>query len=131
MPRQRAMARGEGALARVAKGRVAQVMPEGDGLGEVLVQAQRPRDAASDLRHFERVREAGAVVVPRARNTCGLRLEAPECLAVHDAVAVALVAGAQLVGLLGNETARGGVGKRPAQRREQLVLPPLGVCPSR
>ena len=51
------------ALARVAKRRVAQVMAERDGLGQILIEAQRPGDGARDLADFQRVGQAGAVMV--------------------------------------------------------------------
>ena len=54
---------GKGRLARVPKGGVAQVVTEGDGLGEVLVQPECPRDGARDLRHFQGVGKPRAEVV--------------------------------------------------------------------
>ena len=53
----------ERVLARVAERRVAEVVREADGLDEVLVQAQRARDRARDLRDLERVREPRAIQV--------------------------------------------------------------------
>ncbi len=108
---------------------MSQIVPEGDGLGEVLVQAKRGGHAAGNLRNLKRVREPRAVVVPLGSEK-HLRLvrEAPEGLAVDDAVPVALVACAKRIGLLGHEPADGGIRER-RERREQLVLPPLDVCP--
>ena len=51
------------AFARVAERRVTEVVSERDRFGQVLVQAQRPRDRARDLRDLERVRQPRAVVV--------------------------------------------------------------------
>jgi hypothetical protein len=42
------------------KGRVTQVVRQRDGFHQVFVQAQRPRDAAPELSHFERMRQARA-----------------------------------------------------------------------
>ena len=50
-------------LASVAEGRVPQIVAERDGLSQVLVQPERPRDGAGDLRHFQRMGEARAEVV--------------------------------------------------------------------
>ena len=51
------------ALSRMAEGRVAQIVPHGNGLGEVLVQLQGARDGARNLAHLQRVRQPRAVVV--------------------------------------------------------------------
>ncbi len=77
------------ALARVAEGRVADVVDEGQGFGEIGIQAQGAGDGARDLRDFERVREPVAKVVGIP---CGkhLRLcfEAAEGARMNHAVAV-------------------------------------------
>ena len=78
-------------LAGVAEGRVAEVVTEPDRLGQVLVQAERPRDRAGDSAGLERVREPGAVVVPLGGDEdLRLVLEPAEGLGVDDPVAVAL-----------------------------------------
>ena len=79
------------ALAGVAERRMPEVVPERDGLGQLLVQPQHLGDAARDLRDLERVREPRAVVIARRREEhLRLVLEPPERLRVDDAVAVAL-----------------------------------------
>src|SRR6188508_1367321 len=81
-------------LARVAEGRMAEVVAERDRLGEVLVQPERARHSARDAARLERVREPGAVVVALRRDEdLRLVLQAPERLRVHDPVAVALERG--------------------------------------
>ena len=81
----------EGLFAEVAERRVPEVVPEGDGLGEVFVQADRSGGGARDLRDLERVREAHPVVIAlRGDEDLGLVLQPPECLRVHDAVPVTL-----------------------------------------
>ena len=88
-------------LPGMAERGVPQVVPQGDGLGQVLVEPERPRDRAGDAGHLQRVRQPGAVVVAlRGDEDLGLVLEPPERLAVHDAVAVALVGRAERARLL-------------------------------
>jgi hypothetical protein len=53
----------EDVLAGVAERGMAQVVRQGDGLGEVLVEPQGARDGARYLADLEHVREARAVVV--------------------------------------------------------------------
>ena len=101
---------------------MAEVVAEADRLGEVLVERQRAGHGAGDLRDLERVRQAGAEVVALGRDEhLGLVLQAPEGLAVHDPIAIALQRCAQrAIGLL--DRAAGRVGAR-RQRRELVVLP--------
>ena len=76
----------QSALARMAEGGVPQVMPQGDGLGQVLVEAQGAGDGAGDLRHLQRVGQPGAVMVAlRREKDLSLLLEPAERLAVDDA----------------------------------------------
>src|SRR5215204_505127 len=80
----------ERGLADVAERRVAQVVPERDRLGQVLVERERPRHVAGDAARLERVSQAGAVVIAlRGDEHLRLVLEAPERLRVDDPVAVA------------------------------------------
>lgn len=70
-------------------------MGEGDGLGEILVEAEGAGDGPGDLGHLQGVGEAGAVVVPGpAREDLGLVLQAAEGGGVEDPVPVLLVRGA-------------------------------------
>ena len=63
----------EGRLAGVAERRMAEVVRQGDGLGQVFVEAELPGDGAADLGDFQRVRQAGAVmVVGLVTSTCVL-----------------------------------------------------------
>ncbi len=90
----------EHGLARMAEGRVAQVMGEGHRLGEVLVQPERPGDGAGDLGHLEAVGQARPVVVALVVDEdLGLVLQAAEGRRVDDAVPVALKGSSQ--GMLG------------------------------
>ena len=81
----------ERCFARVPERRMAEVVPEPDRLGEILVQLQRAGDYARDAARFERVRHARAVMVAgRVDEDLRLPLQAAERLRVEDAVAVAL-----------------------------------------
>ena len=122
-------ARGTGVSAcspRWPNGRVAEVVAERDGLGEVLVEAQGPGARARDLRDVERVGEPHAVVVALGRQEhLGLVLEPAERLGMHDAIAVALEHGADaVVGLvavaalgLGRQAPRAATGSRARAAR--------------
>ena len=107
----------EDRLADVPERRVAEVVAEPDRLGEVLVERQRPRDRPRDLRDLERVRQPRAVVVALGRDEdLRLVLQAPERLAVHDPVAVALQRRAQRAVGLVDARAGPGTSARPAAR---------------
>jgi iron-sulfur cluster assembly accessory protein len=53
----------EGFFPRMAEGRVAKIMRQRDGLGQIFVQAQGPSQRAGDLRHLQAVCQAGPIVV--------------------------------------------------------------------
>ena len=94
----------------VAKGRVAQVMGQADGLGQVLVQAQGAGNGAGDLRHLQRMGQPGAVQVPfRGQEYLGLLLQAAERLAVQHPVAVTLKHRAQRILRLRHRPAAAGI----------------------
>ena len=104
-------------LARVAERRVAHVVAEADRLRQVLVQAQRPGDAARDPGRLERVRHARAVVVAgRVDEDLRLALQPPERLRVEDPVAVALERRPQPAFLLLRARPRARTSARPAGR---------------
>ena len=90
----------QGSFARMAKRRVAQVVCQADGLGQVLVEPQRPGNGPGHLGHFQRVGQASAVKVTlrREEDLC-LLFEAAERLAVDDAVPVPLEHGPDIVRL--------------------------------
>ena len=70
---------------------MADVVCERESFGQILVQAERGRDRASDLGDFDRVREAVAkVIVEAGREDLGFVLQAPERARMHDAVPVTL-----------------------------------------
>ncbi len=78
-------------LTGMAEAGVAKVVSEGHRLGEILVEAQRTGECASELPDLDRVGEPGAVVVALVRHE-HLRLlrQAAERGGVDDAVAIPL-----------------------------------------
>src|SRR5262249_61258179 len=80
----------ERALAGVPERRMPEVVGERGGFRQVLVEAERARERAGDLRDLERMGEPGAVVVALVRNEhLGLVGEPAERGRMDDAVAVA------------------------------------------
>ena len=107
-------------LAGVAERRMAEVVGERDGLGEIGVEAHRRGERAGDLRHLQRVGQPGAVLVALVGDEhLGLLLQAPERRGVDDAVAVA-----------GEGRARAAVGLRIAAPREARQSEANGARPS-
>ena len=110
------------ALPGVAEGSVAQVVAQGDRLGQVLVEHQRPGDRAGQARDLQGVGQAGAVMVAlRLKEDLGLVLQAPEGFRVGDAVHVPLEAGADRAGLLRAQPPPGVLGQH-AVRADQFML---------
>ena len=112
----------ERALSRVAERRVAEVVPETDGLGEIFVEFERAGDRAREPRDLERVRQARAVMVAlRAQEHLRLVFQAAERFRVRDAVDVALEARAHLTRRLGRRAA-GGLRAQQAVRADEQRL---------
>ena len=66
-------------------------MAKPDRLDQILVERQSARHCARDRRYLQRVRQARPVMVAERRHEhLGLVRQAPERLAVHDPVAIAL-----------------------------------------
>ena len=81
----------EDAFSGMAEGRVTQIVPERDRLGQLFVEAQHLGDAARDLRDLEGVRQPRPVMIAgRREEDLRLVLQAAEGLAVDHAVAIAL-----------------------------------------
>jgi hypothetical protein len=75
----------------MAERRVADVVGEAQGLGQVLVEAEGASDGAADLSDFEAVGEADSeMIAVGGDEDLGLVAEAPERDRVDDPVAVAL-----------------------------------------
>jgi hypothetical protein len=75
----------------VAEGRVADVVGEAQGLGQILVEAERAGGGSADLRDLEAVGEADPeMVAVRGDEDLGLVAEPAERDGMDDPVAVAL-----------------------------------------
>ena len=108
-------------FAQVTKGGVAQIVTHSDSLSEVFVQVERAGDSAGDLRHFQGVREPRYVVVGDwGYEHLRLVLEAAKRLAMDDAVAVALVFGADVGWRFGEGAASAAHGLSRVWREEFL-----------
>ena len=82
---------GEGVFAGVAEGRMSDIVQQGEGFNEVLVQAHGAAHGARDRGDFHGMREACAVVVAHgAGEDLGLAAESAEGGRVQDAVTVTL-----------------------------------------
>lgn len=83
-------------LPRMAEGRMAQVMSQGDRFGQVLVKPQGPGNGPGNLRHLQGVGQPRPIVVPEgSQEHLGLMLQTAERFAVKDAVAIPLESRAQ------------------------------------
>ena len=78
-------------LAAMAERRMAEVVGEAQGLGQILVEAERAGDGPADLRDFEAVGQADPEMVAVGRDEhLGLVAQAAEGDRMDDPVAVAL-----------------------------------------
>ena len=104
---------------------VAEVMAKRHRLGKVVVEPKRPRQRPRDLRHLDRMGEAGAEMIALVVDEhLGLIGEAAEGGRMDDAVAVPLKFGTGGRGGLGDEPRRPilpGRPRRGAQPRRPLV----------
>jgi hypothetical protein len=75
----------------MAEGRVPDIVGQAERFGEVLIQAQRTRDGATNLSHFQTVSEANPKMIPVGRDE-HLRLvtKPSEGDGVDDAITIAL-----------------------------------------
>ena len=99
----------ERALAGMTERRMAKIVRQRERLGEVLVEAERAGKRAGDLGHFQRVGQAGSVVIALMEHEhLGLVLEPAECSRMDDAVRVAPERAAGRARRLGIEPAPAG-----------------------
>jgi hypothetical protein len=78
-------------FAGVCKGRVADVVPESQSFGQILVQIQRRGRGPGNLRHFDGMSEAVAEMIGNSgRKDLGFVLQPPECARMNDPVSIAL-----------------------------------------
>ncbi|CAB4603677.1 unannotated protein [freshwater metagenome] len=120
--------RGEGILAGVTAGPVSAIVPEGDRLGECLVEMQLPGDRHGHLRDLEGMGQAGAGVIVREDEYLGLAGEAAKRgSSVEDAIPVALETCPNGIGRLGDGPVATTDGSGGARGEEQgLERFPLG-----
>ena len=85
----------ERVLSRMAEGRVSEIVAEGDGLREIVVEPERPGESAGDLGHLDRMGESRSEMIALVIDE-DLRLvgETPEGRRMDDPVPVALEFGA-------------------------------------
>jgi hypothetical protein len=118
-------------LAGMTERRVAEVVRQRHGFGEVAVEAQRLGDGARDLRGLHRVREPSPVVVALVvYEHLGLVLESAKRGAVDDPIAIALERHAKRVLGLAMDTASAGNAVHGV-RRQQLALERRELFPAK
>ena len=117
----------------MAERRMAEVMGERAGLGEILVEAERARQRARDLGDLQGVGEPRAIVVALVVDE-HLRLvgEPAEGGGMDDAIAIAAEIAARGAGRLGMEPAParrgiGGIGRARAAAAYRHGITPLAV----
>ena len=87
---------GQRRLARMAERRVAEIMRKAQRLGQILVEPERAGDHSADLRDFETMGQAGAVMIAIGRDEhLRLGLQPAEAHRMDDPVAVALESAAR------------------------------------
>src|SRR5215471_10792108 len=122
-------------FAGMAERGVSKIMGERQGLGEILVEIKRPAYRARDLRHFEAVRQAGAVVVALVIDKdLGLVRQPAKRGRMDNPVAVALKRRAQRVLGLGMEPPAGlfrlrRIGRERSNHGGNLPMPSYFVHP--
>ncbi len=115
----------EGALAGMAEGRVAEIVRERQRLGQILVQAERASERASDLGNLERMGQSRAEMVAFVKDEdLGLVGEPPEGAGMDDAVAVAAEGVAGRAHRLRVEPAAAPARSRTHRGRARLPLQP-------
>ena len=110
-------------LAGMAERRMAEVVGQAQGLGQIFVQAERARDRPPDLRDLQAVRQAHPVMIAVGRDE-DLRLvtKPPEGDRMDQPVAVALeniAWAARAAAVLGVEPAAGSFGTGGNERRKR------------
>jgi hypothetical protein len=85
---------------RVSKRRVTEVAGEGNGLGQVFIQAEGATKGTGEGSDFDGVGEAGTDVIARAvQGKLGFIFERAKCGTVNDPFAITLKFWAEIVGL--------------------------------
>jgi hypothetical protein len=98
----------KGLLSRVAERSVPQVVAQGDGFGQILVQRQGFGHSPGNLGHLQGVGEAGAVMIsPGDQKHLSLVLEAAERFRMENPVPVVLKSRADTAFRLGDRSPAG------------------------
>ena len=98
-------------LAGMAERRMAEIMGERQGFGEVLVQPELARQRAGDLRHLQRMGQPGAVMVALVEHEhLGLVLQAAERGGMDHPVAIPAERAAGPARRLGDQPAAAAIG---------------------
>jgi hypothetical protein len=119
------------ALSGMAEWRMSEVVAERNRFGELFVEPQDFGDGPGNLRHLERVRQPGPIVVTsRRKEHLRLVLQPTERLGVNDAIPVALKRRTNLVFRFRSETPSG-VGTLRRLRSEDLELAALELLTER
>ena len=126
----------ERALAGMAERRMAEVVAERAGLGQVLVEPERAGERAGDLGDLQGVRQAGAEMIALVEHEhLGLMGEPPERGRMDDSVAVAAERAAGGALRLGIEPApallRIGGKRRAGRRCGRHEFGSIGAWPAR
>ena len=78
----------------MAEGRMPEIVPQRDGLRQILVHAQRPGNGPCNLRYFQGMGKARPVVIAfRRQKYLRLMLQPAKCLTVDNPVPVTLIDG--------------------------------------
>ena len=119
----------ERVLPRMPEGGVAEVVAKRDGFGKVVVELESARERTRDLRHLDRMGEAGAEMIALVIDEhLGLVGEAAEGGRMDDAVAVALEFGPRRRRRLGNQARRARRGRRRRARAPSGLSRPPSIA---
>ena len=109
---------GKSALARMTERGMPKIVTESDGLGEILVQSQRPRYPARYLADFQRVRQPRAIMIAfGCEKDLRFVFETTEGFGVDYAIAVTLKIRTQFTRRDGMQTTFG-IGRLACVRRQ-------------
>ena len=110
-------------LAGMAERRMAQVVAHGDGLRQILIEAQGPGNGSGNSGDLQGMGQAGAVMITlRVEKHLGLVHQTAKGLGMDDFVRIPLITGAHIV-LLGHfatEATLGSIGK--CRQRIQILM---------
>ena len=81
----------QGVSPRVAEWGMSQIVGQGHGFGQIFLQAQLPGHGTGDLRHFQGMGQAAAVVITFVMHeNLGFVLQTAERRTMDDAIAIPL-----------------------------------------